>query len=296
MFTPRVWDGGKVRLLGELSRDLQQPESSLSVSPLSVVVPFVCFTHLVPLPSQLPLLTAKMTMMSVQPQACEEGCFSLTMERKFYCRGNAFVKRSLRPREYRTGHRGIHVPRLAKESLKNEAESLRYIRRHTNIPVPTVYCDFEDDEAYYLISEYVQGVSMSNLIESQKAVVREELQGHLATLRTLVSNRMGGPSGIVIPPYRVLRRTKVNVWCLRPSDHDEFVFCHNDLSQQNIIVDPDSLKIQAILDWEYAGFYPPAFEWPFYTRLGPSSAIYEERDDSLELLDFLKSRVQHETT
>lgn len=231
-------------------------------------------------------------IMSTRRQGCEEGCVAMTLERKYYCRGNAFIKRSLRTSEYRTGHRGLHVPRLAKETLMNEAETLRYIRRHTNIPVPTIYCDFEDDGAYYLISEYVRGVSMSNLIEDQKAVVREELQGHLATLRTLVSNRMGGPSGIVIPPYRVLRRTKVNFWRLRPSDHDEFVFCHNDLSQQNIIVDPDTLKIKAIVDWEYAGFYPPAFEWPFYKRLGPSSAIYDERDDSLELLDFLNSRAE----
>jgi serine/threonine protein kinase len=66
----------------------------------------------------------------------------------------------------------------------NEAESLRYIRHHNNIPVPTVYCDFEDDNAYYLVTEYVDGVSMSSLTGNQKAVVREELQGDLATLRS----------------------------------------------------------------------------------------------------------------
>lgn len=175
----------------------------------------------------------------------------------------------------------------------NEAESLRYIRHHTNIPVPTVYCDFEDEDAYYLVTEYVEGVSMSQLTEDQKAVVREELQGHLATLQTLKSNRLGGPSGIVIPPYRVLRRTEIDHWHLKPLDHDEYVFCHNDLSQQNVIVDPDTLKINAIIDWEYAGFYPARFEWPFYTRLGPSVAGKDEVDDSLELLDFLKSRSEN---
>jgi hypothetical protein len=44
------------------------------------------------------------------------------------------------------------------------------------------------------------------------------------------------------------------------------------------------------IDWEYAGFYPARFEWPFYTRLGPSAAVKGEVDDSLELLEFLKSR------
>ena len=222
-------------------------------------------------------------------QLQEDGCFATTFERKYYHRGGSFVKRCLRPKEFRSGYRGLHMPRLRKESLMNEAESLRYIRLHTNIPVPTVYCDFEDDDAYYLITEYIEGVSMSELSEDQKTSVREELQSYLATLKMLKSKRVGGPSGIVIPPHRVMRRTERDNWCLRPSDHDEYVFCHNDLSQQNIIVDPVTLKINAIIDWEYAGFYPPRFEWPFYNRLGPSSAINGEADDTPELLEFLET-------
>jgi thiamine kinase-like enzyme len=52
------------------------------------------------------------------------------------------------------------------------------------------------------------------------------------------------------------------------SDHDEYVFCHNDF-QQHVIVDPDTLKINSIIDWEYGGFYPAHFEWPFYTQTRP---------------------------
>ncbi|KAF5710710.1 kinase-like domain-containing protein [Fusarium mundagurra] len=233
--------------------------------------------------------------MSETREVCEEGCFAVTFERKYYHRGGSFIKRTLRPKEFCTGYRGLHIPRFRMESIRNEAESLRYIRQHTNVPVPTVYCDFEDDDAYYLVTEYVEGVSMSSLKEDQKAVVREELQHHLATLQTLKSNQLGGPSGIVIPPYRVLRRTETDQWHLKPSNNDEYVFCHNDLSQQNVIVDSDTLKINAIIDWEYAGFYPAYFEWPFYTRLGPSVAGKEEVDDSLELLEFLKSRSENET-
>ncbi|KAH6620851.1 hypothetical protein B0J18DRAFT_209400 [Chaetomium sp. MPI-SDFR-AT-0129] len=108
--------------------------------------------------------------------------------------------------------------------------------------------------------------------------------------RNLRSNRIGGPSGLVIPPYRAMRKTETDNWHLQVSDHDEFIFCHNDLSQQNVIVDPGALKINAIIDWEYAGFYPEYFEMAFYTRLGPSVAIGDEVDDSEKLLDFLKSR------
>lgn len=228
--------------------------------------------------------------MAAQKDDNEPGCFAVTFERKYYHRGNAFIKRSLRPREFRSGYRGLHVPRLRNESLQNEAACLEYIRATTNVPVPQVYCDFEDDGAYYLITEYIDGVAMSDLSVEDKATVRQELEQHIATLQTLRSNRLGGPSGIIIPPYRVMQRTETDHWSLRASEHDEYVFCHNDLSQQNVIVDPATLKIKAIIDWEYSGFYPRFFDWPFYTRLGPSSAIDGERDDSEELLEFLTSQ------
>ncbi|KAH6632146.1 kinase-like domain-containing protein [Chaetomium tenue] len=225
----------------------------------------------------------------------EEGCFATSTDRKYYRRGNAFIKRCLRPREFLHGPQGIHIPRLRKESLKNEADTLRFINRHTEIPVPLLFCDFEDDDAYYLITEYIEGVSMADLPEHQKDVVIVELKNHLARLKTLKSNRMGGPSGIVIPPYRVLCETERDDWSqLRPSDHAEYVFCHNDCSQHNIIVNPTTLKIAAIVDWEYAGFYPEYFEFPFYLRKGPSVALGEEEDDTYAMLHFLNSQLSWE--
>lgn len=230
-----------------------------------------------------------------QPQptlTTEEGCFATSPDRKYYRRGNAFIKRCLRPREFLVGPHGIHVPRLRKESLRNEADTLRFIRRYTDVPVPLVFCDFEDDDAHYLITEYVEGVNMADLPDHQKDVVIAELESHLAKLKTLRSNRMGGPTGIVIPPYRVLSETERDDWSqLRPSEHRDYVFCHNDCSQHNVIVDPGTLRIAAIVDWEYAGFYPPSFEFPFYHRKGPSVALGEEVDDAEELLQFLNSQL-----
>lgn len=51
---------------------------------------------------------------------------------------------------------------------------------------------------------------------------------------------------------------------MRPREKADLVFCHNDLSANNVIVDPDTLKIRAIVDWEYAGFFPAELEAPFY--------------------------------
>lgn len=71
----------------------------------------------------------------------------------------------------------------------------------------------------------------------------------------------------------------------------DLVFSHNDLSAPNVIVDPDTLKINAIIDWEYAGFYPPEFDRPFYKRrgsaIGPSVALDGEVDDVDALTDMI---------
>ena len=223
-------------------------------------------------------------------QKKEDGCLAISPERKYYHVGESFVKRSLRPHEWQVSlHGTIHVPRLSRERVLNEAASLKLIREQTDIPVPTVHACFEDDDAVYLVMEYVQGEDMASLTEEQKATVKQELERHLETLRTIVSDRIGGPSNLVVPPYRVLKACPRDDWNLKTSATTEYVFCHNDLSQHNIIVDPDSLRITAIVDWEYAGYYPAFFEGRFFQRVGPSAAIGNEEDDSERLIEFLQS-------
>lgn len=76
-------------------------------------------------------------------------------------------------------------------------------------------------------------------------------------------------------------------WKMRNREKHDLVFCHNDLSANNVIVDASSLKIKAIVDWEYAGFYPPEFEVSFYQRPGPSIALEGEVDDADLLLKII---------
>ncbi len=43
------------------------------------------------------------------------------------------------------------------------------------------------------------------------------------------------------------------------------MFCHNDLSNRNILVDPTTFRITGIIDWEFAGYFPSEWElelWP----------------------------------
>ena len=222
-------------------------------------------------------------------QKKEKDCIAITPERKYHYlpQTKTFVKRSLRPREWQLNLRGcIIVPRLGSERLRNETAVLQYIKEHTSIPVPQVKAAFEDDEAFYLVTEYVDGVGMNELSDAQRVVVAKELEEHLNTLHNLRSRKLGGPTGIIIPPYRALVKTVRDDWNIEDAQSDEYVFCHNDLSQHNIVVDPETLKVNGILDWEYAGFYPASFERRFFERIGPSAALPGEEDDSDEIADF----------
>jgi aminoglycoside phosphotransferase len=84
-----------------------------------------------------------------------------------------------------------------------------------------------------------------------------------------------------------MRKTARPEWKMKPRESEDLVFCHNDLSTHNIIVDPETLKVKAVIDWEYAGFYPQDFEGMFFRRPGPSAALEGEVNDEDELLNIL---------
>ncbi|RDB23572.1 hypothetical protein Hypma_009278 [Hypsizygus marmoreus] len=79
-----------------------------------------------------------------------------------------------------------------------------------------------------------------------------------------------------MPPDQILQ--------LREATASEFVVCHNDLSSlpaHNILVDETTLKVNVIIDWEYAGFFPPELDGAFCFLPRPSAASEGEVDDVL---------------
>jgi aminoglycoside phosphotransferase len=183
----------------------------------------------------------------------------------------------------------IVVPGMVTERLKNEVAAINFIKNHTNIPVPDIHCAFEDNGRYYIIMEMTPGIIMARLTEDQKAVVIKEVEHYLEIMRGIKSRVMGSFSGTTCLPYRVANvLPRDAAMKFRGETTEEFVLCHNDLSQYNIIVDEETLKINAILDWEYAGFYPKKFDGAFYKRRGPSVALAGEDDDIHDLLDTLE--------
>lgn len=168
---------------------------------------------------------------------------------------------------------------------------MQFVKKKTEIPVPKLYGVFEEDDAVTVKTEYVEGVGMNSLDEAQRKEVENELELHLHTLRGLRSSVIGGPSGLVVPPYRVTLHSERDDWVLKEQQSDVIVFCHNDLSMHGIIVDPDTLKINAIVDWEYAGFHPAFFERRFFLRKGPSVALESEEEDALQIFGYLEAQL-----
>ena len=202
------------------------------------------------------------------------------------------MKRSLTEAEWQIGlHTGLPIPPAydIAAHLRNEAAAIAFIRANTNIPVPNVVCSFDDGGRTYLIEDEVPGVSMASLPNDAKAVVMQEVEVHLQTLRGIKGKNMGGFCGVACLPYRVLGvfpRGEAPHVKFQPDLPYDLVLYHNDLSQHNILVDPETLKITAILDWEFAGFYPKDFEGAFYRRPGASVALKQdgEASDVPELL------------
>jgi hypothetical protein len=112
---------------------------------------------------------------------------------------------------------------MCKERTKNA---------HINIPTPNICCAFEDHGRYYLITDFVLGVTLAQLPDEKKAPVIKELEGYIAQLLTIKLQVMGGFCGDVILPYRVgLAIPQDQIIKLREATTPEFVLYHNNPSQ-----------------------------------------------------------------
>ncbi|KAL9125970.1 MAG: hypothetical protein Q9217_004900 [Psora testacea] len=214
-----------------------------------------------------------------------------TSQRAYKRTSSIFIKRELRREERHLDFWGNPIcPQWSKQRLQNEKAALEYIATHTSIPVPRVLDCFELEGAYHLITKLVPGVPLDHIEAEDKPRALRQVDAFirdcvLPQLHTLKSRRIGSLIGFVIPPTRVIERDNREFWLNKSSSKDQYVFCHNDLAQHNIMVDPETLQVVAILDWESSGFYPPDFEAPLWLR-----PYYERVDDAAEidrLIEFL---------
>ena len=189
-----------------------------------------------------------------------------THEREYIDYGDKFVKRSLAPDEYdKRIVDPYHYSSVNMRRLQNEADCLKFIARETPIPVPKVLAAYERNGSFILETERIDGILMQDLEPEEQVKVMPQIHLCLQMLHRLRSDKMGGPSGIICPPQAVVSRPNgCKSWSQANISTSNLVFCHRDLSQSNLFFHPTTLKLLAIGDWEYGGFYPESHELPFF--------------------------------
>ena len=185
--------------------------------------------------------------------------------------------------------------KLAPDLDMNEVVNLDFVRSNTTLPVPKILNAYEKEGCRYILMEHLEaeklGKAWLKLSVEERASICSELRSYLDQLRGLLPPKglIGSVSGGPAVDRRSLGAVKggpfaseeeFNRWQLEQlrdntplinqeiykamhrTDHN-IVFSHGDLAFHNILVREG--HITAILDWEYAGWYPE--HWDFCKSL-----------------------------
>lgn len=176
---------------------------------------------------------------------------------------------------------------------RSELETILFVQKHTTIPVPRVTKVYDDGDCQHLIMERVSGEPLEtiwgSLATEQKQNIIMELTTYIEQLRRLAppepgaigstfmssgyDHRLGGnrfgPFQTVADFHGFVRRgTATDAWdesvarVHGRSNSYKVKFTHGDLCPNNILVNKG--KITAIIDWEFAGWFPEYWE---YTKM-----------------------------
>ncbi|KAK4954605.1 hypothetical protein LTR10_008038 [Elasticomyces elasticus] len=225
----------------------------------------------------------------------------MTAQRVYKFDHGLFIKRELRSAEIMHDNWGAPMlaPKNSKPRLQNEFLMLKYLQKHTNIPVPSPISYIEEDGGIGVLTVAKvpnTACSLSQYKEADRDLVLQKVDLEFSTkilpaLRKYTSCRLGGMNEdeLLLLPQRVAINTG-REWERVVSREPKFVLCHNDLSQGNIFIDRSTHAIAAIIDWEYAGYYPPELEEELW-RHDPDDHWQTDRPEVLwGLLDDLMAR------
>ena len=179
---------------------------------------------------------------------------------------------------------------------RQEAAALAFVRHHTSIPVPDLLDSWNDSKLGYIRISMCTGVELGRAWPAMDADGRSrtaaELKAYIRELRALKQPgcagwvgsaehgqvscpriSMAGPQGPwdsaeefhaflleSLAPLGGNRLAQRYTEVLRAYQHD-VVFSHADLSFENILVDPQTGRVTAIVDWAMAGWWPEYWEY-----------------------------------
>ena len=204
-------------------------------------------------------------------------------------------------------HSQQHFHKFGSRVRLTEAISSEFVAKHTTIPVPRVLDVFNYDGSVYIIQEFINAPMLLTVWRSlgpddrKKCMI--QLKGYLEQLRSLVPPEPGKVQSVNGEGFTDFRLGHDNWGPFESHDemhefflHDHIrsrpdrfrhaqaplavikgrkwrtVFAHGDIGPHNILWDTKKAEIAAIIDWEYAGWFPEYWE---YTRAfhGPASAL-----------------------
>ena len=181
---------------------------------------------------------------------------------------------------------GKHILKIGKDN-PNEAETMKFVRENTTLPVPEVIDYWTYDGKTYILMEKMPGITLesvwSTLGDDDKRSIMSELRRYVEEIRKIEFNHIGAVNGNLTLDYRIssdlfeplyslqdMYKLRFSQYPLegiyadyaaeeRKFDEVKFVLCHTDLGPYNILVEDG--RITAILDWEGSGCYPEFWEY-----------------------------------
>ena len=220
-----------------------------------------------------------------------------TFERCVEIYEDRVIKRELHEEEYMCRLNGdVLRPFWAKERLQNEAATIGFIAEKTTIPVPACQLYSKDGLLHLETKRIPDAVLLAEVDEVARPAAFASVEKEVETLvlpqlRALRRDHIGSVDSSlpVFPPQRVYGLDRRS-WERKSSGSSCFVLCHNDLGPQNILVCPRTHQIVGIIDWEFAGYFPPWFELPLWTAMERDAQYQLYADAKWRELDFFGLR------
>lgn len=123
-----------------------------------------------------------------------------------------------------------------------------------------------------MVTERIHGVSLNQIDRESSDLAHSNaldfIQGIVLPQLEQLRSAERGINGFVMPPSWLSPDVQPpwigkKHWKTLPLKEPGYVFQHGDLAAHNIIMNPETLQVEALIDWEYAGFFPPGMQrWP----------------------------------
>ncbi|KAJ6005128.1 hypothetical protein N7540_012927 [Penicillium herquei] len=233
-----------------------------------------------------------------------------TPERQRYCGYKSNLKLF-----YEAGDRGawsLGSKFILKDRNSNppnhEAATTTFLKENTTIPLPGIAKEWTDGTRHFVLAERVPGQTLEKvwpkIPEEKREELAKETAEYLSQLRQFHSPKMqsvnrqplndvflfGGESSTSHGPFStqeelwntIFANLKdvpdevAAIWKERMPSPLPWTLTHGDLTNCNIMVDPETFKLTGIIDWERSGYFPVWWEYAGAIAYGSDDAEWKD--------------------